>query len=375
MKEKNIDYFKADKKSIEYKINVYTLNSFWIVFFTLIVILVLNALNIFIVNKELMTRGCLCSFIIAVFTLIMGKFMDLHKSYVKYVLLFNIILAITVLGVMITYHTVLLSVMPLVLAIQYADNKVTLYTYLLTILSVSTIVMGGYFFGLCDANMLALTTEPAAYYMDKATNTLTFELKNTNPWYTLPMYYILPRCMILFAILPIIKSISRNIVAYTENAVKMRLLSETDSMTGLYNKNKYLQMVKDTYPSIEKVGVMFFDVNNLKLVNDTLGHEKGDMVITYAANLISRLQKENRKAYRLGGDEFALIIENLAPDEEEQIRKLWDEFMMAKLVVSKYQVMIAVGYAEGPGNNIDEIIRKSDKNMYLNKEKLKDLVK
>lgn len=304
------------------------------------------------------------------------KNIDYFKADKKsYVLLFNIILVITVLGVMITYHTVLLSIMPLVLAIQYADNKVTLYTYLLTILSVSTIVMGGYFFGLCDANMLALTTEPAAYYMDKATNTLTFELKNTNPWYTLPMYYILPRCMILFAILPIIKSISRNIVTYTENAVKMRLLSETDSMTGLYNKNKYLQMVKDTYPSIEKVGVMFFDVNNLKLVNDTLGHEKGDMVITYAANIISRLQKENRKAYRLGGDEFALIIENPAPDEEEQIRKLWDEFMMAKLVVSKYQVMIAVGYAEGPGNNIDEIIRKSDKNMYLNKEKLKDLVK
>lgn len=364
---------ESSMSEIEYKINEYTLTCFKVMLAVLFGIWIFNRLNIFIVNQDLMTRGFLTVFVIIFITLIIGKLIDLHKPIVKYILLFNVVLSITLLGMTITYHTVILSVIPLVLAIQYADNKVTFYTYALSIVSIFAIVMGGYFYGLCDANMLAFTTEPTAYYYDDVTNTINFQFNNTNPWYTLPLYFVLPRCVILLIMLPVIKKISANIMQYAETAVNMKKLSETDEMTGVYNKNKYLQMVRDVYSKLDNVGVMFFDVNNLKIINDTLGHAKGDMVITYAANIIKKLQTENRKAYRLGGDEFVLFIENPDNDVISDIFKMWDEFTMAKLIVSKYSVSIAVGYASGPGKDLDNIIKKADENMYKNKDELKTL--
>ena len=174
----------------------------------------------------------------------------------KYILIALTICCITVLGVTLTYHTLLLSVVPLLIATQYADNKTLAYTFLLTVISTFIIVMGGYFWGLCDANMLLLTTDPTKAYQDIAGKSISFESINMNPWYTLPMYYVLPRCILLALTLPVIQSISKNIMNSEKNAAMMKRLSEIDEMTGLFNRNKYLSMIQGEYRHMDRLCVV-----------------------------------------------------------------------------------------------------------------------
>ena len=93
---------------------------------------------------------------------------------------------------------------------------------------------------------------------------------------------------------------------YIENGVlreKILFESEHDGLTGLYNKGKYLSMKENDFKRLNSVAVFYFDVNNLKTVNDTLGHEAGDRLITQASRSIQAIEDENIYAFRMGGDE------------------------------------------------------------------------
>lgn len=356
---------------IDCRVNKYTLKCLKITLVALWAIWIANVLNIFIIDTELLSQGVLGASIVIAAAIVFGKVSDLHKPWVKYVLLFNMILAITILGITLTYHTVLLSVLPLLVATQYTSNRMIVYTYLLSIVSIFSSVVGGYFWGLCDANMQIITTQRASYYLDAATSTMQFQASNTNPWYTLIMYYVIPRCILLLLLLPVIQSISSNLLGYAEYAGDMKRLSEIDEMTGLYNKNKFLQMVEKSYSKFERVCVVFWDVNNLKRINDTLGHDQGDFVITNVGNMILGLSAENRKAYRLGGDEFVMVMENPKDGELEEVLKKWEEIVKVWRSLAKIEISVALGYDFGAGKDIDNIIKNADKKMYLKKQEQK----
>ena len=181
-------YSEYEQSRIDYRVNKYTLKCLAVTFIGMIAIWLANVAHIFIVNMELLSEGIFCGCVIVFITFLFGKCVDLHKPWVKYILVFNTIVAITILGVTLTYHTVLISVFPLLIAAQYSDKKMIIYTYILSIVSVFVIVTGGYFFGLCDANMLTLTTEPTAYYRNLTTGELRIQISNSNPWYTLIVY-------------------------------------------------------------------------------------------------------------------------------------------------------------------------------------------
>lgn len=94
---------------------------------------------------------------------------------------------------------------------------------------------------------------------------------------------------------------------------ELRRMSFEDSLTGLYNRYKFNEKIKECQEKqIAQLGVAYFDLNGLKRVNDLRGHSAGDALIRRAAVHISRFFKE--KAYRIGGDEFVIIDE--IPDEK-----------------------------------------------------------
>ena len=357
-------YEQAD---LDYRVNKYSIKCLGITQAVMAVMLVTNLLHIFIVDMKLMAVGISIASVIVIGTIIFSRVVDLHKKWVKYVIIFHTVLAITVLGVTLTYHVVLLSVLPLLLATQYCDKKILRFTYVMSVISIFVIVMGGYFWGLCDANMLALTTMQTKEYFDAATNTIHFEASNANPWLVLPLYYVLPRCMILFLLNPVIQRISENIMDYVEYAADMKHRSETDDMTGLYNKNKYLRMERKYYPKYATVGVIFWDVNNLKQTNDTLGHEEGDSLINRTAKLIKELTGVNRKAYRIGGDEFVMVVTNPAEGEMDAVLKQWNDIVDQEIEVSGIPYSVAVGMAVGKGKHIESVVKEADERMYRTK--------
>lgn len=224
------NHYDEKRTEIDFEINKYTLKCLRTMLFVILLVWMLNILHIFIVNMELMSKGFMVATGILIFTQIFGKLVDLRKEWVKYLLIVLTIATITVLGVTLTYHTLLLSVFPILIATQYTDKKVLTCTFLLIIVSTYIIVMGGYFWGLCDANMLLLTTEPTRFYQDVVGKSISIESINTNPWYTLPLYFVFPRCILLALIIPVIQSISKNIMNSEQYAATMKRLSEIDEM-------------------------------------------------------------------------------------------------------------------------------------------------
>lgn len=366
MKEELGGYRRSD---IDYKVNRYTLRCLVFALVSTIIIWIGNICDIFIVNNELLSTGFTISTAIIVSTLIFGKVVDLHKPWVKYVLLFTTTLAITVDGATLSYHAVLLIVFPLLLAAQYTSKKVLAYAYILSILGIFASVMGGYFWGLCDANMLLLTVEKTEYYINHSNGMVQIPINNTNPWYTLPLYYVIPRSILLLCFLPIIQSISKNIMGYAEYAVSMKQLSERDEMTGLYNKNKYLEMMEKVYPKLDRVGVIFWDVNNLKRINDTMGHAQGDYIIISVSGIIKELIDNRKRAYRIGGDEFVMIIENPGKGEIDEVLRGWKRHLEQRKNFSKIEISVSIGAAWGSGKDVVQVEKEADEAMYQQKKR------
>jgi len=231
--------------------------------------------------------------------------------------------------------------------------------------------MLGYYYGLCDANMVLLTNMTRNHYVDSSGTTWLLNQVNQNPEITVPLYFILPRLMILSLVVPVITHISNDIVKKSEREEYLKSVSEVDEMTNLYNRNKYLEMVQDYYPNIEQVSVLFGDLNGLKKVNDTLGHEYGDKLIISTAKLITIFTNEKSKAYRIGGDEFVIIVEDMDVDEVEHVLMRWDVILKEKNQVLEMPISISIGYASGKGKDICDIIKRADPMMYQRKGKFK----
>lgn len=330
---------------------------------------VLNVLNIFIVDSDLMNKSFFGSGAIALCAIILCVILGTKRPWIKYLIMIALILEITIINTNLTYHTVLLFVLPLLYSIKYCNKKFVYCSYILTILSMYVSGMVGYFWGLCDANMAVLTVHPMSDYYNETTGLMEFGEINSNPWLTLPLYYVLPRGLILFVLIPLTRNISDGITKRAMREQNLSRLSEADEMTSLYNRNKYNKMIKEYYPTLHNVGVIFWDINDLKKTNDTLGHEYGDYLIRSVADSIREVQEDSKKVYRIGGDEFVMVVEDATKETIRDILGKWEDRINKKNNISKITLSASVGYALGNGKEIEDIIKKADAKMYQAKQK------
>ena len=357
-----------NRQELEEKANIFSLKC--LVFTEVIhaVVWILNILNIFIVDSDLMLRSFLSSFAVMVIPIVVCKIAGLKRPWIKYFIMFALIVSITIVSANLTYHALLLIVLPLLYSAQYCSRKMTYFAYALSVLSMYIAVMAGSFCGLCDANMAAITIHPLSEYCNEVTGQLEFGTVNSNPWLTLPLYYVLPRSLLLLLFVPLIRHVSDTIA---ERAVRERDLirmSEVDEMTSLYNRNKYNEMIEEYYPAVASVGVIFWDINRLKTTNDTMGHEYGDYLIASVAESIKKVTGDKRKAFRIGGDEFVMIVEDATEELIKEILEKWARRMENKNNVSKIKISAAVGYALGEGAHIEDVVRRADAAMYAEKK-------
>lgn len=360
-----VDY-DIDYASLEAKANRFTVVCLIITYFIMGVMWILNLLGIFIVQKSLMNYGFFLLSVVMLILVAVCNLVGYDKPWLKYVILTFAVLMTTVLSIALTYHMIIASVLPLIYAIQYSDKKLLFYTYALSVIGIFASVMGGYYLGLCDANMVLLTTGTIEEYVDEA-GIAHFGPVNDNPWVTLPLFYAFPRSIILLALIPVLLHVSNGMAKRELKGLYLQRMSEIDDMTQLYNKNKYLSMIKDYYPKVEKVGVIFWDVNGLKETNDTLGYVMGDKLIAAIADSIRGFTNDKCKAYRVGGDEFIMICEDENELKMNEIVNEWNKIIAENNKESEIPLSAAVGYAAGKGENIGAIIKRADDRMYANK--------
>ena len=161
---------------------------------------------------------------------------------------------------------------------------------------------------------------------------------------------------------------------YTEKLALVQNMAEVDALTGIKNKNAYKERENLMNQRIQdhrqpEFAIVVLDVNDLKKINDTEGHEAGDKYICDACEIICRTFKRS-PVYRVGGDEFVVISqdEDYARSEElvDIIAKHNGE------AVSKGGVIIACGMAKYDKEDcVAEVFEAADKKMYENKKYLK----
>ncbi len=181
----------------EYIANTYVLKCFSITILIYTSALLLNVMGIFVVDHEIMWRGYIPSVGIYFSVLAISKKISLSSERTKYWILFSVQLVFTIIGVSITYHVVLITLLPFLYAMLYSSKKVMHYVYVLAVVSTIVMVYGGYFFGLCDANMVLLTTGRMQDYVRDGQFVL--EKINANPYVNLMLYFVVPRCFIYIA--------------------------------------------------------------------------------------------------------------------------------------------------------------------------------
>ncbi len=200
----------------EYIANKYVMKCFFITMVFFVVSFVLNLLNVFVVDKGVMASGFYPSLVIYCIMWLATKKVSLSNPKTKYFILFGMMIVYTIMGVTITYHVVLTSILPFLYATLYSSRRIMKYSYGLAVVSTIITVYGGYNWGLCDANMALLTTGRLSEYVSG--NQFLLTTVNENPLFTLALFFVLPRCLIYFAVAFVCNNIIRIVSGSIEKA-------------------------------------------------------------------------------------------------------------------------------------------------------------
>lgn len=146
---------------------------------------------------------------------------------------------------------------------------------------------------------------------------------------------------------------------------KLYRLSYRDTLTGLDNRNRYMELLEaGKENALKQVGGIYMDLNGLKRCNDCFGHAAGDALICRAADALNDVFP--RKACRIGGDEFVVICCPVTQEKfEQQV-----EALRAALV--RHQVDAAIGsFWQSLVEDLPAFLREADDRMYREKERQK----
>lgn len=154
-------------------------------------------------------------------------------------------------------------------------------------------------------------------------------------------------------------------------------LAYQDGLTDLFNRTSYTEEIKSLENKhSEPVLVAFFDINNLKVVNDTLGHALGDELLLTFASTFKQCFSGFGKCYRIGGDEFVFITTGNNVEKNFSLAISDMQYRLNTINSNQdlpFQVEVASGYSVWKDDTVmlADIIQEADSNMYANKKEMK----
>jgi diguanylate cyclase (GGDEF)-like protein len=157
---------------------------------------------------------------------------------------------------------------------------------------------------------------------------------------------------------------------------EVRSLAITDDLTGFFNRRGFLasasQQLKLAQRDRLSVLLLFCDVDNLKAINDSLGHQEGDLVIVRAADALEETFRDSDLLARLGGDEFAILVwEASIPNLRIMLSRLASNLDKVNAEESRYKLSLSVGVAKYDPQfplSLGELMASADQDMYKHKK-------
>jgi diguanylate cyclase (GGDEF)-like protein len=164
---------------------------------------------------------------------------------------------------------------------------------------------------------------------------------------------------------------------------EINYLATHDALTDLYNRWQFInlltQLLKMAHRDRQPVSVIFIDLNRFKPINDTYGHDAGDLVLKTIAQRLKKILREADIIARLGGDEFIVALPNVAsPQDIEKILAKIDDTIEEPITLANGKQVslsaslgVAIYYGEKPitADLVDQLINRADEKMYLEKTK------
>jgi diguanylate cyclase (GGDEF)-like protein len=203
---------------------------------------------------------------------------------------------------------------------------------------------------------------------NKKSEKYSFEIKK--PWW-------------LYALLVLTISLVLCFAFILRNRIKqMKFLKEkaiTDDLTGIYNRYKFTLDVESKINDDHPFSLLFIDLDFFKEINDSLGHDAGDLYICHIANTLKNIVSEHGIVARIGGDEFAILLHNnnirhsthiLIEDIHNEINKQYT----LKNKIIKGSASIGVVFFPDNGTSTQELLQHADVAMYYSKNKGRNII-
>ncbi|MBC7918947.1 MAG: PAS domain S-box protein, partial [Rhodoferax sp.] len=179
----------------------------------------------------------------------------------------------------------------------------------------------------------------------------------------------------------ILIAIVRDITQQRQDEEEIRRLAFYDSLTGLPNRRLLMDHLKQAMATSARSGkhgaLMFLDLDHFKLLNDTQGHDVGDLLLQQVSNRLQSCVRDGDTVARLGGDEFVVLLEALSPHSHEAATqaeaiasKLLETFVTAfDLNGQQHLCTTSIGIVVflGDHETMDDLLKKADLAMYQGK--------
>ena len=157
----------------------------------------------------------------------------------------------------------------------------------------------------------------------------------------------------------------------------IRYMAHHDALTGLPNRSLFRDRLTHAMAQADRyhqrLAVMFLDLDRFKAINDTLGHNVGDQLLTIAAERLRSCVRDSDTVARLGGDEFTVVVEDIIEDHDAAAvaQKILDTLSQPfNLYGHEVFISVSVGITLYPSDddNADNLLRNADSAMYRAKE-------
>jgi diguanylate cyclase (GGDEF)-like protein len=158
---------------------------------------------------------------------------------------------------------------------------------------------------------------------------------------------------------------------------RIRALSDRDELTGLYNLRAFTRLAEQEHDASNRAGrnysVIMVDVEHLKDLNDTYGHDAGNRAVKLVAEALTRLTRSTDVVARYGGDEFVVLLSNADKDVADEVAQRIRNVVFSTTLevdVKMIRIKANVGAATFPdnGNALPVVVAAADRLMYKDKE-------